>query len=400
MDLGIDDEVIAFREEVRSFLRENLTPEIQEAGRRTTSVFAPPGQAMEWQRILHRKGWAAPHWPEEYGGTGWSVTKRAIFAEELVRAEAPPLIPMGLMMCGPCLIGYGTPEQKAQYLPRILSGEDFWCQGYSEPGAGSDLASLKTFAESDGDDYIVNGTKIWTTYAHHANRMFALVRTRRDGKPQQGISFLLIDMDSPGITVEPIVGLDEVPEQCQVFFDNVRVPKANRVGEENDGWSVAKYLLMFERGGSEYAPALRVQLERLKKLAAERERNAQDQQARAFFRQKIADCEIEVLALEFTENRIKSELESGGNPGALTSMTKILGTELQQRIAQLTVEGLGIESLVWQPQAIVPASEEQPLAPEHSLVAMASYLNSRACSIYGGSNEIQRGIIARAVLGL
>ena len=260
MDLRVPEQERHFREEVRAFLDESLTPEILEAGRKTTSVFAPVKEAMAWQRLLHAKGWAAPHWPKEYGGTGWSVGQRAVFAEELVRAEAPPLIPMGLQMCGPCLIGFGTEEQKAHYLPRILSGEDVWCQGYSEPGAGSDLASLKTFAESDGDDYVINGTKIWTTYAHHANRMFLLVRTRRDGKPQAGITFLLLDMNTPGITVEPIVGLDEVPEQCQVFFDNVRVPKRNRVGEENDGWTVAKYLLTFERGGQDYAPALGVQL--------------------------------------------------------------------------------------------------------------------------------------------
>ena len=231
MDLRVPEQEKAFRDEVRTFLEESLTPEIREAGRLVTSVFAPVKEAMAWQRILNDKGWAAPHWPKEFGGTGWSVSQRAIFAEELVRAETPPLVPMGLHMCGPCLIGCGTEEQQ-EYLPRILNGEHFWCQGYSEPGSGSDLASLKTFADKDGDDYILNGTKIWTTYAHYANKMFALVRTNRDGKPQQGITFLLLDMDLPGITIEPIVGLDEVPEQCQVFFDNVRVPQKNRVGAE------------------------------------------------------------------------------------------------------------------------------------------------------------------------
>lgn len=395
MDLHIRQEDRDFRDRVRTFLNDNLTDDIREAGRLATSVFADPGPTMAWHRLLHRQGWAAPDWPEDYGGTGWSVTQRAIFAEELVRAEAPPLIPMGVKMCGPCLIGFGTEEQKAYYLPRILSGEDLWCQGYSEPGAGSDLASLKTFAESDGDDYVINGTKIWTTYAHHATRMFCLVRTRRDGKPQQGITFLLIDMDSPGITVEPIVGLDEIPEQCQVFFDNVRVPKRNRVGEENDGWSVAKYLLTFERGGAAFAPGLRVRMEKVKRIAARRSLLADPA-----FSQRLANCEIDILALEFTENRIKSALSAGNSPGALSSMTKILGTELQQRVSELSVDALGAEALIWQPPVIVPGADVEALGPEDGLTAMPAYLNARACSIYGGSNEVQRGIIAKHVLGL
>jgi alkylation response protein AidB-like acyl-CoA dehydrogenase len=299
------------------------------------------------------------------------------------------------------LIGCGTPEQKAYYLPRILSGEDFWCQGYSEPGSGSDLASLQTFAESDGDDYVINGTKIWTTYAMHANMMFALVRTNREVKPQAGITFLLIDMKTPGIKIDPIVGLDEIPEQCQVFFDNVRVPKKNRVGDENMGWSVAKFLLMFERGGAEYAPALRVQLEKVKQLASRQKISAhknlmQDE----VFTHKIAQAEIDILALLFTENRIKSALASGKDPGALSSMTKILGTELQQKITELAIEALGTQALIWQPAAIVPNSNIEPVGPEYATTAMARYLNARATSIYGGSNEVQRGIIAKMVLGL
>jgi alkylation response protein AidB-like acyl-CoA dehydrogenase len=401
MDLHISPQELAFRDEVRSFLAENLTPGIREAGRLATSVFADPHQAIAWQQILYRKGWAAPHWPKEHGGTGWSVSQRAIFAEELIRAEAPPLIPMGLLMCGPCLIGFGTAEQKAYYLPRILSGEDFWCQGYSEPGAGSDLAALKTFADSDGDDYIINGTKIWTTYAHHANRMFCLVRTQREGKPQAGITFLLLDMNTPGITVRPIVGLDEVPEQCQVFFDNVRVPKANRVGEENQGWTVAKYLLMFERGGAEYGPALRTRIETIKQMAACQKISAgkcllDDE----IFRHKVAACEIDILALEFTENRIKSALSAGKDSGALSSMTKILGTELQQKLTELAIEALGTQALIWQPEAIVPGSDMTVVGPDYAATAMAHYLNTRACSIYGGSNEVQRDIIAKLVLGL
>lgn len=401
MDLRTPPEEARFRDEVRSFIADNLTADIREAGRLATSVFADADLAMAWQRILHARGWAAPHWPEAFGGPGWSVSQRAIFAEELVRAEAPPLIPMGLLMCGPCLIGCGSPEQQAHYLPRILSGEDFWCQGYSEPGAGSDLASLQTFAESDGDDYVINGTKIWTTYAHHANRMFGLVRTSREGKSQQGITFLLLDMDSPGITVEPIVGLDEIPEQCQVFFDNVRVPKANRVGGENQGWGVAKYLLTFERGGAEYAPTLKVQLARVKQFAA-RQKTAPGRSLMQddLFAARVARAEIDILALEFTENRIKSELGAGKTPGALSSMTKILGTEMQQRVTELAIDALGPQALIWQPRAIEPGSTVPAVGPEYAMTAMARYLNTRATSIYGGSNEVQRGIIAKMVLGL
>ncbi len=401
MDLHIPAAEHAFRDEVRSFLADNLTAEIREAGRLATSVFADAGLAMAWQKILHARGWAAPHWPEEHGGPGWSISQRAIFAEELVRAEAPPLVPMGLLMCGPCLIGCGSPEQQAHYLPRILSGEDFWCQGYSEPGAGSDLASLQTFAEIDGDDYVINGTKIWTTYAHHANRMFGLVRTSREGKAQSGITFLLLDMNTPGITVEPIVGLDEIPEQCQVFFDNVRVPRSNRVGEENQGWGVAKYLLTFERGGAEYAPMLGIQLARVKQFAAcQKIAGGRSLMQDDLFSYRVARAEIDILALEFTENRIKSELGAGKSPGALSSMTKILGTELQQKVTELAVDALGAQALIWQPRAIEPGSTLPAVGPEYATTAMARYLNARATSIYGGSNEVQRGIIAKMVLGL
>jgi alkylation response protein AidB-like acyl-CoA dehydrogenase len=401
MDLTVKPEYRQFRDEVRAFLAEHLTADLREAGRLATSVFHDVERSMAWQKILHKKGWAAPHWPKKYGGTGWDVVQRAIFAEESLQADAPAMIPMGLHMCGPCIIGCGTQEQKDYYLPRILSGEDFWCQGYSEPGAGSDLASLQTFAESDGDHYIVNGTKIWTTYAHYANKIFCLVRTNKNCKPQEGITFLLIDMNTPGITVEPIIGLDLVREQNTVFFDNVRVPKANVIGKENDGWTVAKYLLMFERGGQEYAPALFHGLEKVKEIAAQEfgsfgGRLADD---KAFMR-KVAEVEIEVTALEFTENRIKAALGSGQSPGALASMTKILGTELSQRITELAIEAVGVYGLPQQVDAIQPGANLPFVGPEYALTAMPRYLNTRATTIYGGSNEVQRGIIAKMVLGL
>ena len=401
MDLTISKQYQAFREEVRDFLSQHLTPDIREAGRLATSVFSDADSAMAWQKILHAKGWVAPHWPKAYGGTGWDIVERSIFAEECLRAEAPLLVPMGLQMCGPCIIGYGTQEQKDYYLPRILSGEDFWCQGYSEPNSGSDLASLQTFAESDGDDYVINGTKIWTTYAHHANKIFMLVRSRRDVKPQQGITFLLVDMSTPGITVEPIIGLDLVHEQNTVFFDNVRVPKANRIGEENDGWTVAKYLLEFERGGVEYAPALFIQLEKLKAIAAqEPARGGGRLMDDPAFRRKIAAVEIEIQSLNLTESRIQTALGAGQNPGPAASMTKILGTEIGQKVTELAIEAVGLHGLVLQPDALRVGSEVPAIGPEYALTVMPRYLNTRATTIYGGSSEVQRGIIAKTVLGL
>lgn len=401
MDLTLAPEYGRFRDDIRAFLADSLTDDIREAGRLATSVFPDPPRTMAWQTILHARGWAAPHWPVEYGGTGWDILQRSIFAEECLKAGAPPLIPMSLHMCGPCIIGFGTPEQKAHYLPRILSGEDFWCQGYSEPGAGSDLASLQMSAESDGDDYILNGAKIWTSFAQYANRMFCLVRTQRGGKPQEGITFLLLDMNTPGITVEPIIGLDLRHEQNTVFFDNVRVPKANRVGEENRGWTVAKYLLEFERGGQEYGTGLRVQLQAVRELAAtEAMPGGSSLLEDRVFARKLAETEIEITALEFTEHRIKAALGAGKNPGPIASLTKIRGTELAQRVTELGIEAVGLYGLPLQVEAITPGNRVSFVGPEHALTVMPRYLCTRATSIYGGSNEIQRGIIAKMVLGL
>ena len=394
MDLDLSPEDLAFRGEVRAFLDERLTPEMRDAGRRLTSVFCEPRYSLPWQRILHAKGWVAPTWPKEYGGTGWSEIQRAIFAAECARAGAPGLAPMGLRMVGPCIIGYGTPEQKAHYLPRILSGEDYWCQGYSEPGAGSDLAALQLRADADGEDYVLSGSKIWTTHAHFANRMFCLVRTRAEGKPQAGITFLLLEMTSPGITVKPIITLAGEHEVNQVFFDGVRVPKANRLGQENEGWTVAKYLLEFERGGGS-APGLQVSLERLRRLATA-EGAAED----PHYRRRLAEAEIAVTAIDMTERRVLSALAAGQKPGPASSMLKTQGTEAMQRIDTLAIEAAGPYAAVNQPEARAPGSNVEPVGPTHSLTAMARYLNDRAASIYGGSNEIQRDIMARLVLGL
>src|SRR3569832_127458 len=303
MNLDLSAEDCAFRDEVRAFLEQSLPAYLREAGRNPTSVFTDKEHSLAWQRILHARGWAAPAWPKDHGGPGWSVMQRYIFATECARAHAPSLSPMGLRMVGPCIMRYGTEAQKAHYLPRILSGEDYWCQGYSEPGAGSDLASLQSRATSDGDDYVLNGTKIWTTHAHWANCMFCLVRTRFDGMPQAGITFLLLDMASPGISVKPIVTLAGEHEVNQVFFDDVRVPKTNRLGEENHGWSVAKYLLVFERGGASGA-GLKSALKRLRAMAAAAADGAGNRRLDdGAFRQLRTAAEVKALAIEMSEHR-------------------------------------------------------------------------------------------------
>jgi acyl-CoA dehydrogenase len=400
MDLHFSAADAAFRDEVRAFLDENLTPELAEAGKLTTSVFTDKQWNLAWQKILYKKGWVAPHWPVEYGGTGWTEMQKYIWASECTRYGTPGLSPMGLRMCGPMLMKFGTKEQKDYYLPRILSGEDYWCQGYSEPGAGSDLASLQLKAVSDGDHYVLNGTKIWTTHAHFANMMFCLVRTDNSGKPQQGITFLLLDMHSPGIKVEPIITLAGEREVNQVFFDDVRVPKKNRVGEENDGWTVAKYLLEFERGGA-FAASLEVGIEKIREVAAgERAGDGKRLIDDETFARKIAEAAIEVKAMEMTEHRVMAELAGGKNPGPASSMLKTRGTEMRQRLDEIAVETIGFYASADQRDARTPGSNVEPIGPKEGMVFMPTYLNNRAASIYGGSNEVQRGIMAKLVLGL
>ncbi len=394
MQQELSPQDLAFRDEVRAFLKERLTPELREAGRRMTSVFIDKQWSIAWQKILNEKGWVAPEWPVEYGGPGWTDTQRYIFTGECAEASAPALAPQGLKMVGPVLMHYGTPEQKAYYLPRLLSGEDFWCQGYSEPGAGSDLASLRMAAVPDGDDYVLNGSKIWTTHAHFANRIFCLVRTSTAGKPQEGITFLLIDMETPGITVRPIYSLSGDHDLNEVFFDNVRVPQANRVGRENDGWTVAKYLLEFERGGRASA-GLKVGLARVREQA-----RGEGVLADPGYRRRILDAEFAVSAIEATEQRILSALSGGQNPGPLSSLLKIQSTEAMQKIDELGIEAAGLYGAVEQTQARQPLSQMAFVGPEHSLTSMARYYNNRAASIYGGSNEIQRNLIAKLMLGL
>jgi acyl-CoA dehydrogenase len=400
MDLDLTPDDLAFQAAVRGFLAASLTPELRQAARRATSVFMDKRYSLAWQRVLHARGWAAPSWPTEYGGPGWSDMQRYIFAAESAAAGAPGLAPMGLRMVGPVIMGYGTPAQKAHYLPRILAGEDYWCQGYSEPGAGSDLASLQLAAVQDGDDYVLTGSKIWTTHAHWANRMFCLVRTRREGKAQAGITFLLLDMASPGISVRPIITLAGDHEVNQVFFDNVRVPVSGRIGAENDGWTVAKYLLQFERGGGS-APGLRVSLERLVRMARDETSDAGGPLIEdPSFRARLADAEIALEAVDMTERRVLAALASGQPPGPASSMLKTQGTELMQRLDELALEALGAYAAPDQFEARAPGANLAFVGPEHGLTTTARYLNDRAGSIYGGSNEIQRDIMAKLVLGL
>lgn len=399
MNIDFAPELEAFRAEVAEFFATAPTPAIREAGRKTTSVFAPFKECMEWHRILFDKGWVAPHWPKEHGGTGWSVEQRFIFAEEYRKADLPPLLPQSLGMIGPLLIDLGTEEQKARYLPGILNGDDFWAQGYSEPNSGSDLASLSCRADPDGDDYIINGSKIWTTYAHHANRMFMLVRTSNEGKKQQGITFLLLDRtDYPGMTIRPIIGLDGFPEQCEVFFEDVRVPQSGRVGAENDGWSVAKHLLKHERSGSGGAsPALMRYCERARAAAAQTPSPfggmlAQD----PVFQREIGELEADIASLAHFEKLAISGHELARDP-AFPSINKTINSELIQRASTLMMQVSGTGSLARQLEALRVGSNVEPLGSEFDLISMPLYLNSRATSIYAGSNEVQRDLIARSL---
>ncbi len=384
----------AFRAEVRDWLAANLTDRLREVSAKSTSVFVDKSHNLAWQRILNERGWVAPYWPAEFGGTGWDDPQRYIFANECAAAGAPSLSPMGLRMVAPCIMRYGTEAQKSYYLPRILAGEDYWCQGYSEPQAGSDLAALALKAERDGDDYVLNGSKIWTTHAHVATKIFCLVRTNREGARQAGISFLLLDMDNPGIKVRPIKSIANDHDFNQVFFDNARVPVSGRLGEEDQGWAVAKYLLEFERAVA-YAAGLSVALDDVRS-EAERVGLGDDPQ----FRRKLCLLATQIAAIEAVEMSVMAAMTRGENPGPASSMLKIQGTEAQQKIQELAVEVAGCFAAPDQHDARQVGSNLAPLSSTAAMVATPRYFNGRAASIYGGSNEIQRGIVAKLVLGL
>ena len=410
MQVRWNEAELAFRDEVRAFLDAELTPEMRRDARRMTSVYAPHELSMTWQAILHARGWAAPAWPVEHGGCGWTAAQRYIFASELAANDAPPLSPMGIGMCGPVLIGHGTEAQKTHYLPKILTGEHFWCQGYSEPGSGSDLASLQMSARDDGDGLVCTGHKLWTTHADVANWIFCLVRTSHETIPQRGITFLLIDMTSPGIEVRPILMLSGEHIQNDVFFTDVRVPKANVVGKIGEGWTVAKYLMEFERGGGVSTPGLKARLARIRTMAAAEADGLGGRLADTpGFMSRLNAVAIEIEALEAVELQILANLSQGDSPGAKSSMIKTVGTELSQRLTELTLEATGSYGGAYQPHATCPGGPtpnfppptyQGHVGPDHSLTAAAKYLNDRAGSIYAGTNEIQRNIIAKAVLGL
>jgi len=396
MDLEFSPEDIAFRNEVRAFIESNYPPHLK--GRVLREDLSKE-DFLAWHQILGKKGWSAPAWPKEYGGTGWTATQRYIWLEENARAETIPPLPFGVSMVGPVIYTFGTPEQKQRFLPGILSGEVWWAQGYSEPGAGSDLASLKTKAVREGDFYVVNGQKTWTTLGQYADWGFFLVRTDPNAKPQEGISFLLIDMKSPDVSVRPIKLLDGGYEVTDVFLDNVKVPVDQRIYEENKGWTCAKFLLAHERAGIAGVARSKRNVERLKSIAkSELGDDGKPLIDDEDFQRKLAELEIDLSALEMTELRVLAREHAGKGPGPESSLLKIKGTEIQQRLTELTLEAVGNYA---QPYVRdLPGGNEFAIGPDYARAAAPVYFNWRKASIYGGSNEIQRNIIAKMVLGL
>lgn len=397
MHLSPEDE--AFRAEVRAFLAEKLTPDMREEAARSAGVWAEGPLVRRWHKILYEKGWIAPSWPAEYGGCGWGVVQKYIWDSECAAVGTPSLPAMGLQMCGPVIMRYGTPAQKEFFLPRMLSGEHYWCQGYSEPGAGSDLAALQTRAVRDGDHYVLDGSKIWTTHAHYANWIFVLARTHVDTKPQKGISFFLVDMATTGLTVRPILSTSGDHEVNQVFFDGVRIPADNLVGPENEGWTVAKYLLEFERG-SGFAPRLGAMIAKVRRLAQDEPQDGERLIDDPDFRAKLASVEAQAAAIAATERRLISALSTGANPGpASSSMLKLSGTEIMQSATELALEAIGAYAAPDFTAARLGKVNWAP-GPDHAIPVTARYLNNRASTIYGGSSEVQRNILAKVVLGL
>lgn len=402
MDLTFTPEELAFRDEVRAFIAEHLSPDVA----RRVENCEHLGKAVheQWHAALHSRGWLASHWPEAYGGPGWSTVQKFIFDNECALANTPRIVPFGVNMLGPVLIKYGNEAQKQYWLPRILNGDDWWCQGYSEPGAGSDLAGLRTTAVRDGDHYVVNGQKTWTTLGQHANMMFCLVRTDPAAKKQKGISFLLIDMNTPGIEVRPIILLDGSHEVNEVFLTDVRVPVENLVYEENRGWDCAKYLLTYERttiAGVGFSTAV---LARVKEVAARTRRCGRPLIEDPLFAARLARIEIDLENMKTTNLRVIAAVAGGGVPGAESSMLKIRGTVIRQQLYALMLKAMGaygrpfdLESLEGRPDA---AQGTALPGPPEAAMAAATYFNYRKLSIFGGSNEIQRNIISKMILGL
>ena len=398
MDLNFTPEEEAFRAEVQAFLKDKLPARIAnkvKAGQRLTKA-----DQDEWHAILNERGWLANHWPEEYGGPGWGAVEKFIFDTECALAGGPRIVPFGVNMLGPVLIKFGNEAQKKYWLPRILSGEDWWCQGYSEPGAGSDLASVKTTAVRQGDHYIVNGQKTWTTQGQHANMIFCLVRTDREAKAQSGISFLLVDMNSPGVELRPIRTLDGDKEVNEVFFTDVKVPVENLVGEENKGWTYAKYLLTYERTGIAGVGFCIAALAKLKVIAAKVMKNGKPLDQDPLFAARMAQVEIDLENMKTTNLRVIAAVAGGGVPGAESSMLKIRGTEIRQEILSLMRRAVGPYALPFIEEAQYEGYADEPVGPKEAATAAANYFNYRKLSIFGGSNEIQKNIISKMILGL
>jgi alkylation response protein AidB-like acyl-CoA dehydrogenase len=403
MDLSFGKEEIAFQQEVRDWLKENLTPEIMGEIKAGRNAYMPKERLIDWQKRLAKKGWLCTGWPKEYGGPGFTTTQKYIFEMEMAKAGAPGTSPFGPKMCAPVIMKYGSAEQKAQHLPPMLNSDLIWCQGYSEPGSGSDLASLRTKAERQGDFYVVNGQKTWTTLAQTADWIFCLVRTSNEGKRQEGISFLLIDMKTPGISVEPIITADGnragTQEVNSVFFTDVKVPVSNRVGEENMGWTYAKYLLEFERGGQAFGPRLRKAFRHLKELAHTQFDGGEPLSANPHWREKVASLEMEIDAIEMNELMFYSSMKTGEAPGSMGSIVKMRGTEVGQKVTELAVEAVG-----WYGTPFTELrnydSNIVPVGGEYVDDVSPRYFNNRKTTIYGGSSEVQRNVLAKAMLGL
>ena len=398
MDIEFTDELRDFQREVRAFVEERLPGDLREKVVRFLALGKE--DYVRWQDILAEKGWLVYSWPVEHGGTGWSPVQRYIFEEEMSRANAPRIIPFGPKMVGPVIYTFGSDAQKAKYLPAIARNETWWCQGYSEPDAGSDLASLRTRAVRDGDHYIVNGTKTWTTTAQWADMMFCLVRTDSGVKPQEGISFVLIDMRAPGVEVRSIVTIDGGREINTVYLTDVKVSVEDRIGEENKGWTYAKFLLGHERFGIARLSESKARLSWLKDIARSHRVGGTLLADDADFMRSVAETEIELTALEYTELRALMNAEQGKSPEVEANMLKIRGTGVQQKISEMLMKAMGYYAAPYIPEALEYGWNEAPVGPEYAAALAPAYFNMRKTSIYGGTNEIQRNIIARMVLGL
>ena len=398
MNLNFTPEELAFRQEVRDFVAHNLPPDIQH--KILNGLILDSTDYTRWQKILHAKGWGGASWKKEFGGPGWTPTQQYIFEEECAAAGAPRAIPFGLKMVAPVIMQYGSPAQQQRFLPKILAAEEWWCQGYSEPGSGSDLASVKTRAIREGKHYIVNGQKTWTTQGQYADWIFCLVRTDTEVKPQRGISFLLIDMKTPGITVRPIITMDGAHEVNEVWFENVEVPVENLVGEENAGWTYAKFLLGHERTNIAGIGIAKRELARLKRIATLEQKNGKPLLRDPLFAARIAQIEIDLTALEITNLRVLSAEAERRAPGPEASILKIKGTEIQQAITELLVQAVGPYALPLRREAMAAGYQGDAIGPFYSVPLAANYLNMRKLSIYGGSNEIQKNIISQMILGL